>query len=760
MIVAGPGSGKTTVLVLRALRLVFVDGFMPEQIVLTTFTRKAADELRARLIGWGLQIKNHLAANPPQPIALDFANWLDSIDINRFMTGTLDSICEELLTTNRDPTDPAPVLVEGFVGNGILTRHALFPNQAHADTNLDNYLMGFTFDGSPPANFGEKVAICRTLLDRFIHDLVDLNHYQGAAAHTSARQRLVACANTYRQFMATGYRMDFALLEETFLQRLQQGRLQRFTNTVRALLVDEYQDTNPLQEQIYFTMIEQTGASFTIVGDDDQSLYRFRGATVELFRDFQQRFVQQLPQQPVPQLQYLIANYRSTPAIVGFFNTFIHTDADFQLARVQPPKPQIVAQLPTNGVPVLGMFRPDATTLADDLTNFLWDVFRGSGRTINVAGQPVTIIRDQNGGDCGDAVLLSHTVNEFATQFGNNPPRERLPRLLRARLAAQGVEVFNPRGRSLRDIPAVQQLLGTILNCIDGSGVLQGTLFLRAEPSRYLARWRQEAAAFIATNPLPNNPHTLSDFVQAWQARTVQGANMQWPSEWPLLELAFKVISWIPSLQDDPEGQVYLEAMTRSIAQAATFSPYRSNIILGNAPHGDNSVKAAIRDILAPIAESSVDVDEEIMPHVPRSRFPIMTIHQAKGLEFPLVIVDVASDYTMNHQRNRFRRFPENPSSVQNLEDDLAPFCQIGPLRQTRSGLQRSFDDLIRLYYVSYSRPQCVLMLVGIDRCLRHQTTIRHVATGWASDGTWSWQGPTAGGAVPALVNNHPLFLL
>jgi DNA helicase II / ATP-dependent DNA helicase PcrA len=52
MIVAGPGSGKTTVLVLRALRLVFVNGWMPEQIVLTTFTRKAADELRARLIGW------------------------------------------------------------------------------------------------------------------------------------------------------------------------------------------------------------------------------------------------------------------------------------------------------------------------------------------------------------------------------------------------------------------------------------------------------------------------------------------------------------------------------------------------------------------------------------------------------------------------------------------------------------------------------------------------------------------------------------
>ncbi|MGO9520372.1 MAG: UvrD-helicase domain-containing protein [Candidatus Korobacteraceae bacterium] len=762
MIVAGPGSGKTTVLVLRALRLVFVDGWLPEQILLTTFTRKAADELRARLIEWGLQIKNYLGGHPPLPTHAGFANWMDSIDINRFVTGTLDSICEELLTTHRDPTDPAPVLVEGFVGNGILTREALFPHQAHASPNLDNYLTAFTFDGSPPFSFGEKIGICRTLLDRFIHDLVDLNQYAGAATHPQARRLMVDCANTYRQVMADGYRMDFALLEETFLQRLQQGRLHRFTGGLRALLVDEYQDTNPLQERIYFAIIQQAGASFTIVGDDDQSLYRFRGATVELFRDFQQRFGRQMPQISPPQLEYLVANYRSTPPIVNFFNTFIHNDSSFQNARVQPPKPQIVAQLPANGVPVLGMFRSDADTLADDLTTFLWNVFRGPGITITIAGTPTTIIRDRNGGDFGDAVLLSHTVNEFAAQFGNNPPRERLPRLLRTRLASVGVEVFNPRGRVLRDIPVVQQFLGTILNCLDANGVLQGTMtaVLRAETIRYFSLWRQQANTFVAANPVPNIPHTLSDFVHAWQIRAVQGgANMRWPRDWPVLELAFKLLSWFPMLRDDPEGQVYLEAVSRCIAQAATFSPYRSTVIQGQPPHDDNSVKAVLRDVLAPIAESSVDVDEEIMPHVPRGRFPMMTIHQAKGLEFPLVIVDVASDYTRNHPKNRFRRFPDSASSVQNLEDDFAPFCQIGPLRQARIGLQRSFDDLIRLYYVAYSRPESVLMLVGVDSCLRYQTTIKHVATGWVIAGTWTWR-TQVGNPVPPLVNNHPLFLL
>ncbi|WP_237671784.1 DEAD/DEAH box helicase [Syntrophus gentianae] len=761
MIVAGPGSGKTTVLVMRALRLVFVEGWMPEQIVITTFTRKAADELRARLIEWGLRIKDHLRENPPLPTTAGFGSWIDSIDINRFVTGTLDSICEELLTTHRDPTDPAPVLVEGFVGNGILVRHALFPNQVHNNPALDAYLAGFSFSGTAPANFGEKIGICRTFLDRFVHDLIDLNNYQGTGNHREARQCLAECSASYRQFMAAGYRMDFALLEETFLQRLQQRRLQRFTNNIRALLVDEYQDTNPLQEQIYFTILQQTNASLTIVGDDDQSLYRFRGATVELFRDFQQRLIQHVPNRPQLHLEYLIDNYRSTPPIVAFFNSFIQNDDSFQSARVQPPKPQIVAQRQGNGVPVLGMFRRNINDLARDLTNFLWDVFRGPGRVINTGREPVTLIRDQNGGDFGDAVLLSHTVNEFAAQFGEQSPRERLPRLLRTSLAQlqPSIDVFNPRGRLIRDIPVVQQLLGSILNCIDGNGALQGTILLRSEPQRYLNIWRQEANRFAATNPPPSNPHTLMDFVHAWQNRTPQVINMQWPSEWPLLELCFKLISWIPMLRDDPEGQVYLEAVSRAIAQAATFSPYRSNIIRGHNQHEDNSVKAAIRDILAPIAEATVDVDEAIMPNIPRSRFPIMTIHQAKGLEFPIVIVDVASDYTRNHPKNRFRRFPDGPSSVQNMEDDLAPFCQIGPLRQTRTGLQRSFDDLIRLYYVAYSRPESVLMLVGVDPCLRYQTTIRHVATGWKSDGAWSWKTPVAGRA-PALVNNHPLLLI
>ncbi len=753
MIVAGPGSGKTTVLVLRALRLVFVEGFRPEEILITTFTRRAAEEIRARLIEWGSSIISYLRNTSFYPIS-GSQSLLDSIDINQFITGTLDSICNDMLTTIRSPSDPVPVIVEGFVNNALFRNHGLFATGAHNNGELDEYLSNFTFSGNQPRNFKEKLDICRTIIDRFVHDQVNLQQYQQAIEHSEAREAIVRAFESYREYINKNNQLDYARLEELFYEQLVQGKLdERFASNLKALLVDEYQDTNPLQENIYFELVRRSGASFMIVGDDDQSLYRFRGATVELFRDFIFRFNQVFDNSQAPEIKYLVENYRSTPEIVKFFNEFVTNDPDFVPARVHSQKPQIIAQNPSNQMPVLGMFRSNQETLADNLASFLMDVFRGDGYHIEVGGQQYPIIKNKDSGDFGDSVFLSHTVNEFSSS-----EKERLPFLLRQRLEERGINVFNPRGRSLRDIPVVQQLLGIILECIDPESEQQNQLpYLRRE-ARTLDRWREAAQNFIGTNPIPNQPTGLSHYVQNWKLRKTKRLN-GWPSEWPLLELCFAITTWIPELHDDPEGQVYMEAVARCISNAAVFSSYRSKIFFNQSEHEERSIQRAISDILAPIAEGSVEVDEDIMPHVPRSHFPFMTIHQAKGLEYPLVIVDVASDYKIDHHTQRFRRFPERPSRAQNLEDDLAPHCEVGPLRMNRGGLARTFDDLIRLYYVAYSRPQSILLLVGLDSCLRYDTNIKHVAMGWRSNQEWSWKSPVSG-QNPAQVNNVPIHLI
>src|SRR5690348_16030813 len=59
-LVAGPGTGKTTTLTLRLLKVIFVDGVPPSAIVATTFTKKAAGELRSRMLGWGDQLRSQI----------------------------------------------------------------------------------------------------------------------------------------------------------------------------------------------------------------------------------------------------------------------------------------------------------------------------------------------------------------------------------------------------------------------------------------------------------------------------------------------------------------------------------------------------------------------------------------------------------------------------------------------------------------------------------------------------------------------------
>lgn len=397
MIVAGPGSGKTTVLVLRALRLVFVDGFQPEEILITTFTKKAAKEIRSRLIEWGSSIINYLQ-NSSSEQTLDFQDWLDAIDINRFITGTLDSICNEVMTTIRSGSDPVPAILESFVNDALFRLHGLVATGANNNEELTEYLSNFTFTGSSPRSLKEKLEVCLPIIDRFVQDRVNLQTYRQTTEYKEAREVLVKAFESYREYMDKNNQVDYARLEELFYEQLTQGELdERFTSNLKALLVDEYQDTNPLQENIYFELVRRSGASFSIVGDDDQSLYRFRGATVELFRDFISRFNQFVSGFQEPEIRYLMENYRSTPEIVNFFNDFIISDPNFVPARVHSDKPLIIAQNSSNQIPVLGMFRSNPEILSESLVSFLIDVFRGNGRQIEVNGQQHTIIGNKNG---------------------------------------------------------------------------------------------------------------------------------------------------------------------------------------------------------------------------------------------------------------------------------------------------------------------------------------------------------------------------
>lgn len=740
-IVAGPGSGKTTVMVLKILKFIFVDDVNPGNILATTFTRKAAAELRSRILSWGDLFKQELLIDPEFK---DIYNKLKKLDFNQIVTGTLDSISEEVLRNHRAPGTPPPVVIDEFVANALMMRAGLFKDEKHHNEDLRNFLIKLR-GGAFGFNTAEMCKLLLEIKDRSYYDQVFWKEFSKEHDDPGVKVAYKAI-NDYLTELDDKLLYDFSLIEADFLDKLRAQNLESFTKNLKVVLVDEYQDTNLLQEQIYFEIGKaalKNGGNLTVVGDDDQSLYRFRGATVDLFTNFKERISEKLKIKP--ELIYLSKNYRSTKTIVNFCNEFSLLDDHFQLARVESKPPIEPARInEITDFPILGMFRSDVKTLSKDLTKFIYQVVQGEGFKFGHNGKNYKVKVDSDEGSPTDIAILLSSPLEI-TPF----KRVRLPHYLREDLekCTPSLLVFNPRGQNLERTWEASVLCGLILECLDPECTIQDSIEkLPGTGIKRFRSWRKKAVEFIETNPMPNDPFGLNDFVEGWQKRIPIGRK-KWKKDVALMGLAYKLVTWIPSMQNDVEGLVYLEAVTRTISQIGIFSSYGGNIVFDEEfPDLEyNSIKEAYWNIFVPIATGAIEVEESLLDTLPDNRINIMSIHQSKGLEFPLVIVDVGSDFKRDHPKNAFKRFPEDGGKTCDLEE-LIRKCS--PLDiPNRSGKDRAFDDLIRHYFVAFSRAQDILLLVGLDT-LQHGYESKHilndlpnVATGWSRDGNWHWPG-------------------
>lgn len=754
LIVAGPGSGKTTVLVLRALRHVLVDGIFPENILMTTFTRKAAKVLRTRWLDWGTLLISKLRENP------EYHENLSKIDLNRCRIDTLDSVIQQALTDYRLHGEIAPIVIDKAPSKIILKRSAFSESYRNNKDSYNKLLSRYTFKNDEPRNNGEALTIMKTLSDRLIQDCVSLSSYSSV---DKTHAIIVDVIKKYKDELSKIGVYDFPNLGEIALSRLSDGVLNDWSDSISAILIDEYQDTNPLQEKIYFEIIKLASPFVTVVGDDDQSMYRFRGGSVELFTQFSKRCISETGKKTTR--VDMVTNYRSSDEIVGFYNSHMLADAKFSDARIIPPKPEVISDRGMIEMPVIGMFRENHEELASSLSEWLGELFESRKLEIDSDGEKFTI-ELQDDGDLGDCVLLSHSVEEIKYDTYKKTSKIKFPSILRDRMAERGMEVFNPRGNVLRNIPNVSRLLGLVLLCLDPNGDFTNAVYPTDEARFYLNEWLSEANNYIATNPMPSDSGGIHAFIEKWQNVSTGVKDKDFPKDWPALELIFKLITWIPDFQSDPEHQVWLEVIARTVATSTLASPYGMQIYQDeNKNLRVLSRQSFIRDAMLPIAENEVEVDEDIMPSIPRNRLQFMTIHQSKGLEFPLVIVDVGSHFTRNNHLQAFLRYPNKVSNVVTMEDDVEPHLK-SQLRGGRSPIDRTFDDLVRLYYVAYSRPQSVLLLVGAENCLKYgklnsikDGAIPNVALGWDREGNWHWRQPYATRRPPIRVE-PPVVLI
>jgi len=295
LIIAGAGTGKTNTLAHRVAYSILI-GTAPERILLLTFTRRAAAEMTRR--AQRILAEARAAQHARSPAAFGEISWSGTFHAigNRLLREHADSIGLDPSFTVLDRADAADRL--NFVRNelGLAKTEARFPRK---DTCLAIY--------SHTVN--ARCALAETLELAYpwcAEWETELNGLFRAYVEAKQRDNVV----DYDDLILYWANM----MEEPDLAELVGDRFDH-------VLVDEYQDTNALQAEILLRM-KPDGRGLTVVGDDAQSIYSFRAATVRNILDFPKQF------NPPARVVTLEQNYRSTQPILDAANAVMAQAAD------------------------------------------------------------------------------------------------------------------------------------------------------------------------------------------------------------------------------------------------------------------------------------------------------------------------------------------------------------------------------------------------------------------------------------------------
>lgn len=270
-IIACAGSGKTEVITRRIANILeSKPEITPENIVAFTFTEKAAASMKTR-------IARALSGRP-------------EIDVNKMYIGTIHSFCYHLL--NR--------YTEQFCEYKILdtVKSYLFVSRYCGECGMSDLKL---------EPYPRNVNLFLQCIDKMIDD------YDNAGTWTQEQRdvlgRYIDCLYGH------GY-IDFSLIIfETLRQIEENPKVRAYLSGIKYLVVDEYQDVNDLQEKLIM-QIAKAGANTCVVGDDDQTIYQFRGSNADNMVSFSERY-------PNVHQVRLEKNFRCVPGVVDIADCVI-----------------------------------------------------------------------------------------------------------------------------------------------------------------------------------------------------------------------------------------------------------------------------------------------------------------------------------------------------------------------------------------------------------------------------------------------------
>ena len=547
LILAGAGSGKTTVLINRIAYIIDQSLAKPWQILAITFTNKAAGELKERLTAMLGDTGGDVWA------------------------ATFHSTCARILRRDGDRI-------------GYSSHFTVY------DTDDSKRLVK---DCQKALNIDDKMISHKSILSEISHakdSMLSPADYQAAAGSDFRLAKIGAVYELYQKRLREADAMDFDDLLGNTVELFRQcpDVLEYYQNRFHYIMVDEYQDTNQVQYE-FVRLLAGKSKNLCVVGDDDQSIYKFRGATIENIMSFEKSY-------PNAKVIRLEQNYRSTKNILNAANAVISNNEERKgktLWTENPEGDKIQIHTSSNEQDEAGFV---ATTILEQVakgrkysdfavlyrmnsqSNILEKVFVKSGIPYRIIG--------------GHRFYERREIRDMIAYLSviNNPSDE-----IRLR------RIVNQPKRSIGDktIATASEIAGAL-----GESLLE--VLGRADEFDSLRRASVKLKAFY---------DMMQELIDANDDESV--------SLHELYELILEKTGYIEALRGEKE-----EAETR----IENINELASNLLKFQEENGEEATLSAFLEEVSLMTD--IDNYDETADTV-----VMMTMHSAKGLEFPVVFL-------------------------------------------------------------------------------------------------------------------------
>jgi DNA helicase-2/ATP-dependent DNA helicase PcrA len=552
LIIAGAGSGKTRVLTHRIAHLIQERGVSPFEILAITFTNKAADEMKTRVGGL------------VGPVA------------EKMWVSTFHSACVRILRRDGDRLGfPSSFTIYDQADAVRLTGYVL------RDLNLDSKKF-------PPRTVHATISAAK-------------NDYRTVEEYTEGAQTIFErkIAEVYAEYQARLRKagaMDFddLLFNVVELFRRNPDVLEHYQRRFRHVLVDEYQDTNSVQNAMV-TMLGQAHRNVCVVGDGDQSIYKFRGADIRNILEFEKTF-------PDATVVLLEQNYRSTQTVLDAANAVISNN--------ESRKPKELWTEQGEGDKILRYFGDDEVDEAQWVTHELARVHEGG---LHRWGDMAVFYRTNAQSRALEEYLVR--VNIPYKVVGGTRFYDR--REIKDALAYLKA-VVNPT-----DEVSLKRILNVPKRGIGDSSIGKLDTWANANGVPFIDALRNYDEAGISGRA----PRGIDDFL-VFHDEVTELLDKETPAE--LLRILLDRSGYLAELEEERsiEAEGRLENLGELVGGAEEFE----------------TVDAFLENVSLVADTDALDDDE--------SQVILMTLHSAKGLEFPIVFLIGLEDGVFPHMRS------------------------------------------------------------------------------------------------------------